>query len=146
MRNRRLQGRIKGAGRLALVFNSNSEKAMNATHEYMGIPDYYCGCLIWQEKGRSFPFCGYDGHVTYRAMTRAEVEHWAEQHAHLADDDDIFRLQSIYYRLTSCRSSLDRESGIYPPPINNSLQLLSVQCAQICTKLDEIIAQLLPKR
>ena len=119
---------------------------MNATHEYMGIPDYYCGCLIWQEKGKSFPFCGYNGQIVYRAMTRREVEVWAEQHAHLADDDDIFRLQSIYYRLTSCRSSLDREAGLYPPPVNNSLQLLSVQCAQICGKLDEIIANLIPKK
>lgn len=118
----------------------------NATHEYAGMPDYFCGCLLWQEEGRSFPHCAYDGRVIYRAMTRREVEEWAQRHAHLSTDEDIFRLQSIYYRLTSCRSSLDRESGLYPPPVNNSLQLLSVQCAQICTKLDEIIANLIPKK
>lgn len=115
----------------------------NATHEYMGIPDYYCGCLIWQEKGKSFPFCGYNGQIVYRAMTRREVEEWAEKHAHLADDDDIFRLQSIYYRLNSCRQALDRESGFYPPPLCIKLQELSVQCALISSHVDEIIAKLI---
>lgn len=108
------------------------------------IPDYYCGILIGHDEGsRSFPWWGYDGAVEYRAMTRKEVEDWAMTHAHLASDEDIFVLQSVYYRITSCRAALLKLKDKLPPPTSILLEQRSLECAKLAAAVDVIIAQLI---
>lgn len=112
-----------------------------AEEKLMGIPDYFCGRLIYEtDDGDSCRWVVYDGTRKQRFPSRQAAEKWCTTHSYQATTEDISKIMLNYARLVSVYKSLDSLACVLIDE-RVMLQGMALTIRRLADKLDNINAK-----
>lgn len=106
-----------------------------------GIPDYFCGRLIYQlDDGDACRWVVYDGDTQQRFPTRQAAEKWCLKHVYSANEADLGLLSLTVARLTSVYRTLDRLAAVMTDE-RVTLESIALNVRKTAEMLDNIQAK-----
>lgn len=110
-----------------------------------GVPDYFCGRLIYYDDSEAMKFVVYDGVNKVRFTSRAAAEKWCVQKASELQTEALGEIMRAFHHLSRASMVLRQLNTKYPMDEREQLEAISVSARRMADALDTIVSKYIPK-